>query len=79
MNNIIMRTTTGGTIFDFGEWKSAVASRKNDDGTLSFRTIDPGAGGFGFVVAGNTLVLRDSQHEYVFAPQSATSSNEARR
>ena len=27
--------------FDFGEWKSAVASRKNDDGTISFITIDP--------------------------------------
>jgi hypothetical protein len=79
LGDITVRTTTGGTIFDFGEWKSAVASRKNDDGTISFRTIDPGAGGFGFVVAGNTLVLRDSQHEYVFAPQSATSSNEARR
>jgi CubicO group peptidase (beta-lactamase class C family) len=79
LGDIIVRTTPGGTIFDFGEWKSAVASRKNDDGTISFQTIDPGAGGFGFVVAGNTLVLRDSQHEYVFTPQSATSSNEARR
>lgn len=79
LGDIIVRTTNGGTIFDFGEWKSAVASRQNHDGTMSFRTIDPGAGGFVFVVAGNTLVLRDSQHEYVFAPQSATSSNEARR
>jgi hypothetical protein len=39
----------GSTVFDFGE-KSAVASRKNDDGTMSFRTIDPGLGGFEFVV-----------------------------
>ena len=28
--------------FDFGEWKSSVASRKNDDGTFSIFTIDPG-------------------------------------
>ena len=54
-----------------------VAEERRRD--LSFRTIDPGGGGFGFVVAGNTLVLRDGQHEYVLAPQSATSSNEARR
>jgi hypothetical protein len=29
------------TAFDVGEWKSTVASRKNDDGTISFITIDP--------------------------------------
>ena len=79
LGEISVSTTNGMTIFDFGEWKSAVASRKNDDGTTSFRTIDPGAAGLVFVVAGNTLVLRDSQHEYVFAPQSASSSNEGRR
>ena len=31
------------TIVDVGEWKSAVASRKNDDGTVSLITIDPGS------------------------------------
>lgn len=58
------------TVFDVGEWKSAVASRKNDDGTVSFITIDPTLSGFEFVVAdqGGTrrLVTRDGQHEYVF-------------
>src|SRR5215471_4700105 len=29
------------TVFDVGEWKSKVASRKNDDGTISILTIDP--------------------------------------
>ena len=29
-------------VFDFGEWKSEVASRKNPDGTVSFVTIAPG-------------------------------------
>ena len=47
LGDIIVRTANSETIFDFGEWKSAVASRKNDDGSMSFRTIDPGAGGFG--------------------------------
>ena len=60
----------GATVFDFGEWKSAVASRKNDDGTISFITIDPTNDGFEFVVgerAGKrTLTIRDGQHEYVF-------------
>jgi CubicO group peptidase (beta-lactamase class C family) len=59
-----------GTTFDFGEWKSVVASRKNDDGTISMITIDPTNSGFEFVVgekAGKlTLTLRDAQHEYIF-------------
>ena len=58
------------TTFDLGEWKSAVASRKNDDGTTSFITIDPTLIGFEFVVgerAGKrVLVIRDGQHEYTF-------------
>jgi CubicO group peptidase (beta-lactamase class C family) len=60
----------GVTTFDFGEWKSAVASRKNDDGTISFITIDPTNKGFEFVVgerAGKrVLIIRDGQHEYIF-------------
>jgi CubicO group peptidase (beta-lactamase class C family) len=60
----------GGTTFDFSEWSSAVASRKNDDGTISMITIDPTNSGFEFVVgekAGKRiLTLRDAQHEYVF-------------
>ena len=74
-----MNTANGSTVFDFGEFKSAMASRKNDDGTISFRTIDPGVAGFEFVVVGNTLVLRDSQHEYVFSPQAPTTSSDAAR
>ena len=60
----------GAVVFDAGEWHSAVASRKNDDGTVSFITIDPTIAGFEFVVADKdakrALVLRDAQHEYVF-------------
>jgi CubicO group peptidase (beta-lactamase class C family) len=57
-------------VFDAGEWKSAVASRKNDDGTISFITIDPSSAGFEFVMGDKDgkrqLVTRDAQHEYVF-------------
>jgi len=57
------------TLFDFGEWRSEVASRRNPDGTTSFITISPGVSGFEFVVGGGakqTLTLRDAQHEYLF-------------
>ncbi|MFC4528992.1 serine hydrolase domain-containing protein [Dyella halodurans] len=57
-------------VFDFGVWHSDVASRKNDDGSVSFVTISPGADGLEFVAAGKPdgrkLVLRDGQHEYVY-------------
>ena len=65
----------GSLYFDVGEWKSTVASRKNDDGTISFITIDPTIAGFEFVVADKdgkrSLVMRDAQHEYVFNEQAA--------
>ena len=65
-------STDGATTFNFGKWKSAVASRKNDDGTVSFITIDPASRGFEFVVSERSgkkvLVIRDGQHEYVFTP-----------
>ena len=57
------------TLFDFGEWRSEVASRRNPDGTTSFITISPGVSGFEFVVGGGakqTLTLRDAQHGYLF-------------
>jgi hypothetical protein len=57
------------TLFDFGEWRSEVASRRNPDGTTSFITISPASAGFEFVVGGGakqTLTLRDAQHEYLF-------------
>ena len=63
-------------VFDVGEWRSAVASRKNDDGTISFLTIEPTVAGFEFVVAPpsdgkRSLVIRDAQHEYVFREEAA--------
>jgi len=70
LGEIDLLSEHGKTVFDFGEWKSEVASRKNDDGSISFITIDPTNSGFEFVVgekAGKrTLTIRDGQHEYVF-------------
>jgi hypothetical protein len=60
----------GATIFDFGKWRSAVASRKNDDGTTSFISVDPTVNGFNFVAGERdgkrALIVRDAQHEYAF-------------
>jgi hypothetical protein len=58
-------------IFDFGEWKSEVASSRNPDGSMSFRAVDAGIFGFEleFVVAAGSkraLKLREGQHEYTF-------------
>ena len=61
------------TVFDFGEWQTAVASRRNDDGSISFISIHPGLDGLEFVVddadgkrGKRALVIRDGQHEYRF-------------
>ena len=70
LGDLAVETQNGVTTFDLGEWKSTVASRKNDDGTTSFITIDPGTDGFEFVVGERSgkkvLVIRDGQHEYTF-------------
>jgi hypothetical protein len=50
LGTLRVRVQDGATIFDFGKWRSAVASRRNDDGTTSFISIDPTISGFNFVV-----------------------------
>jgi CubicO group peptidase (beta-lactamase class C family) len=71
LGHIGVSHAAGKTDFDFGAWQSEVASRKNDDGSLSFVTISPGEEGLDFVVTNNDkgqgLVLRDGQHEYRYA------------
>jgi hypothetical protein len=72
LGDIAVLRHDGSTIFDFGEFKSEVASRHNPDGTVSFITIVPGFRGLEFVMKNGdkpTLVTRDAQHEYVFAAQ----------
>jgi hypothetical protein len=63
------------TIFDFGGWHSSVASRKNDDGTTSFISIDPAVDGFNFVVGERdgkrALTIRDAQHGYTFVDSAS--------
>ena len=69
LGDIDVTTSGSSTIFDFGEWKSEVATRKNPDGTISFITIVPGLIGSEFVVGSGpkrTLIARDAQHEYLF-------------
>ena len=69
LGEIAVSRSNGATVFDFGEWRSEVASKKNPDGTISFVTTAPGISGFEFVVGTGpkkTLVTRDAQHEYVF-------------
>jgi CubicO group peptidase (beta-lactamase class C family) len=69
LGGIAVSRDGGKTVFDFGEWKSEMATRKNPDGTMSFVTISPGVSGFDFVVGSGekkTLTIRDAQHEYVF-------------
>ncbi len=72
LGEIAVKTADGKTSLDFGEFSSEVASKKNPDGTTSFITIVPGFTGLELVVGpGQTLVLRDPQHEYVFTPVAA--------
>ena len=69
LGEIAVSRSSSATVFDFGEWKSEMASRRNPDGTISFITTAPGIQGFPFVVglaSKKTLTLRDAQHEYVF-------------
>jgi hypothetical protein len=77
LGDITVRRSGSAVVFDFGEWKSDVASRHNPDGTVSFITIAPGIAGLEFVVGAGqkpTLTIRDAQHEYVFAAAPTSSS-----
>jgi len=72
LGDITVRRTGTTTLFDFGEWKSEMASRHNPDGSVSFVTTKPGISGFELVVGTGekrSLIVRDAQHEYVFAEQ----------
>lgn len=72
LGEIAVSQVKGATVFDFGEWKSEVATRKNPDASVSFITTAAGISGFEFVVgtgAPRTLIVRDAQHEYAFTEQ----------
>ena len=73
LGSVVVTRKAGDVYFRAGILDSRVASRKNDDGSISFITISPNAQGFEFVVGEKdhrrTLVTRDAQHEYVFVEQ----------
>lgn len=60
--------------FKVTAWTSQVASRINDDGSISFVTTDPGNWGRDFLVAGqpskHQLTIKDGQQSYVFTEKS---------
>jgi CubicO group peptidase (beta-lactamase class C family) len=70
LGELAVRKQGSSTVFDLGEWRSSVATRKNDDGTISFLTIDSGISGFEFVEGKRNekraLIVREGQHEYFF-------------
>ena len=74
LGNITVKRSGANTVFAWDGGESQMATRKNDDGTISFVTADPPLSGLEFVNAERAgkrcLILRDAQHEYVFTEAS---------
>jgi CubicO group peptidase (beta-lactamase class C family) len=69
LGHIDVRHQGAGVVFDFGAWRSRVATRREPDGSVSFVTIDPAAAGKVFTMtAAAGLKIRDAQHEYLYRP-----------
>jgi CubicO group peptidase (beta-lactamase class C family) len=70
LGELAVKKDGAATVFDLGEWTTPVASRKNDDGTISFISTVPTFIGMEFVVGARggkrVLIVRDAQHEYLF-------------
>jgi CubicO group peptidase (beta-lactamase class C family) len=69
LGEIIVSPGDHDVVFQFGGWKSHMATKANPDGTTSFVSIDPGVRGFEFNAPATTgaytrLRLRDAQHQY---------------
>jgi hypothetical protein len=71
---IRVKKLAGQTVFVWDGGESRMATRKNDDGTISFINADPPLSGFEFVKGEKdgkrVLIVRDAQHEYVFVEVS---------
>jgi hypothetical protein len=71
LGNIQVKRSGADTTFVLDGGESSMATRKNDDGTISFVEADPPLAGFEFVrgekEGKRTLIVRDGQHEYIFA------------
>src|SRR5215831_6275011 len=71
LGGITVRKDADGVVFEFGGWKSRMASKANPDGSMSFISIDPGVRGFEFNARAASgvytrLRLGDPQHSYIF-------------
>ena len=71
LGDVVVHPGKDEVVFQFGGWKSHMASKLNPDGTTSFISIDPGVRGFEFnAPAAKTtytrLTLRDPQHTYEY-------------
>ena len=71
LGTLVVGRKDGAVTFDFGTMASAMATKRETDGTLSFVTATPDFAGLP-VVPGKaadgtrTLTIRDSQHEYIY-------------
>ena len=71
LGEIVVRERANDVVFQFGGWRSRMASKLNPDGTTSFISIDPGVRGFEFNAPAASglhtrLRLRDPQHSYEY-------------
>jgi CubicO group peptidase (beta-lactamase class C family) len=71
LGEIVVRAGQDEVVFQFGGWKSRMATMVNPDGTTSFVSVDPGIRGFEFHApaargAYTRLTLRDPQHIYEY-------------
>jgi CubicO group peptidase (beta-lactamase class C family) len=78
LGELSVKKRGAGTVFDLGELTLTVASRQNDDGTISFVSIEPTLMGFEFVAGARegkrVLVIREAQHQYLFTEAATTGS-----
>jgi CubicO group peptidase (beta-lactamase class C family) len=74
LGGLVVRRTGADVLFRFSGWHSLAGTRRNEDGTRSFITLDPGVDGFVFVVGERdgrrALILRSAQHEHAFIEAS---------
>lgn len=74
LGDLVVRRTGGNVEFDLVDgWKDAMATRKNDDGTVSFIGISPTLRGWELVAGEKdgkrTLTEQGSEHDWMFVEQ----------
>lgn len=70
LGDLVVRRDGEKTVFDFGGWQSEIASRKDEDGSVTLITITPGADGYEFDVERQgdkrRLIIREAPRTYIF-------------